>query len=120
MTVKGKNNQQQSLAKPVREVLVQILSHMQGGHAFTLIPANHELSSQEAADLLGVSRQYMVRMLDEGKLPHHKAGTHRRIYLEDLLGYKTERDRRRLEALGQMARDEVEAGTYDVFIPPEE
>lgn len=119
VTLKGKDNHQQSLAEPVREVLAQILSHMQGGQAITIIPANHELSSQEAADILGVSRQYMVRLLEDGKLSYHKAGTHRRIYLEDLISYKTERDRRRLDALGEIAREEIAAGTYSTFIPPE-
>lgn len=120
VTVKGKNNKQQSLAEPVRQVLVQILTHMQEGHAITIIPANHELGSQEAADLLGVSRQYMVRLLEDGKVPFHKAGTHRRVYLEDLMAYKNERDSRLLTALGEMAREEVEAGTYGVFVSPEE
>jgi excisionase family DNA binding protein len=120
VTFKGKNNKPQSLAEPVRDILVQILTHLQGGQAITIIPANHELSSQEAADLLGVSRQYMVRLLEDGKLPFHKVGTHRRIYLEDLMAYKNARDTRRLQALREMAREEVEAGTYDVFVSPDE
>jgi excisionase family DNA binding protein len=93
---------------------------MQEGKAITIIPANHELSLQEAADLLGVSRQYMVRLLEDGKLPFHKPGTHRRIYLEDLMAYKNERDSRRLTVLGEMAREEVEAGTYDLFVSLDE
>ncbi len=99
---------------------MQILTHMQEGKAITIIPANHELSLQEAADLLGVSRQYMVRLLEDGKLPFHKPGTHRRIYLEDLMAYKNERDSRRLTVLGEMAREEVEAGTYDLFVSLDE
>jgi excisionase family DNA binding protein len=78
------------------------------------------LSSQDAADLLGVSRQYMVRILEDGKLPFHRVGTHRRISLQNLMAYKKERDRQRQEALDQMAREEVQAGTYDVFVLPEE
>jgi excisionase family DNA binding protein len=116
----GENNEQQSLAAPVRDALARILTHVQEGQAITIIPSSRELSSQDAADLLGVSRQYMVRLLEEGKLPFHKAGTHRRIYLQDLMGYKNERDGRRREALGEMAREGVEAGTYDVFVLPEE
>jgi excisionase family DNA binding protein len=119
VTITGANNQQQSIASPVRNVLVRILTYMQEGQAITIIPANDELSSQDAADLLGVSRQYMVRLLEDGRLPFHRAGTHRRIYLQDLAAYKKERDGRRREALGEMAREEVEAGTYDVFVLPE-
>src|ERR1700733_13252306 len=93
---------------------------MEEGQAITIIPASHELTSQDAADLLGVSREYMVRLLQGGKLAFHRAGTHRRIYLQDLMAYKKERDRQRREALDQMAREEVEAGTYDVFVLSEE
>lgn len=120
VTVTGANHQQQSIPSPVRDVLIRILTHMEVGQAITIIPASHELSSQDAADLLGVSRQYMVRLLEGGKLPFHRAGTHRRIYLQDLMAYKKERDRQRREALDQMAREEVEAGTYDVFVLSEE
>ena len=108
VTVTGANHQQQSIPSPVRDVLIRILTHMEVGQAITIIPASHELSSQDAADLLGVSRQYMVRLLEGGKLPFHRAGTHRRIYLQDLMAYKKERDRQRREALDQMAREEVE------------
>jgi excisionase family DNA binding protein len=120
VTVVGTDHQQQSIPSPVRDVLIRILTHMEEGQAITIIPAGHELSSQDAADLLGVSRQYMVRLLEGGKLPFHRAGTHRRIYLRDLMAYKKERDRQRREALDQMAREEVEAGTYDVFVLSEE
>ncbi len=120
VTIKGKNTKGQSIAGPVRDVLVQILEHVQDGQAITIIPANHELSSQEAADMLGVSRQYVVRILEDGKLPFHKAGSHRRIYRDDLIAYKAARDQGRLAALDQIARAEVAAGTYDVFVPSEE
>jgi excisionase family DNA binding protein len=93
---------------------------MEEGQAITIIPASHELTSQEAADLLGVSRQYMVRLLEDGKLPFHRTGTHRRVYFQDLMTYKKERDSQRRAALDQMAREELEAGTYDVFVLPEE
>ena len=61
VTFTGESNEQQSLAAPARDALVQILTHMQEGQAITIIPTSHELGSQDAADLLGVSRQYMVR-----------------------------------------------------------
>ncbi|MGH9356827.1 MAG: helix-turn-helix domain-containing protein [Terriglobia bacterium] len=93
---------------------------MEEGQAITIIPASHELTSQEAADLLGVSRQYIVRLLEDGRLPFHRTGTHRCIYFQDLMGYKKERDRQRREALDQMACEKVEAGTYDVFVSLEE
>jgi excisionase family DNA binding protein len=119
-TITGADNEQQSIPGPLREMLVRILTHMQEGQAITIVPASNELSTQDAADLLGVSRQYMVRLLEDGKLPFHRAGTHRRIYLQDLMAYKKERDKQRREALDEMAREEVEAGTYDVFVFPEE
>ncbi len=73
------------------------------------------MTSQESANFLGVSRQFLVRLLDEGKIPFHRAGTHRRVYLQDLIAFRKERDRRRHEAIGQMARDAVKDGVYDEF-----
>jgi excisionase family DNA binding protein len=75
----------------------------------------HEMTTQEAATFLGVSRQFLARLLDQGKIPFHRAGTHRRVYLQDLLSFRKERDLRRHEAIEQMARDAVEDDVYDEF-----
>jgi len=74
------------------------------GHAVTLLPTDQHLSTHEAARLLGVSRPFLIaRLLETGKLPHHRVGSHRRVALPDLLAYQAEQARR------QAAADELTA-----------
>ena len=73
------------------------------------------MTTQEATSFLGVSRQFVVRLLDEGKISFHRVGTHRRIYLQDLISFRKERDVRRHHAIEQMAREAVKDGVYDQF-----
>jgi excisionase family DNA binding protein len=74
-----------------------------------------EMTTQKAANFLGVSRQFLVGLLDEGKIAFHRVGTHRRVYLQDLISFRKERDRRRHAAIEQMARDALKDGIYDQF-----
>ena len=115
----GADNQRQPLPTSLRETLVRILEHLQEGQSITLIPASGELSDASAADLVGVSHEYMARLLESGRLPFHYAGTHRRVNLRDLLAYKATRDQQRREALDRSARQEMEDGTYEKFVLPE-
>jgi excisionase family DNA binding protein len=108
------------LPPSVHDVLVQIVETMQEGKAVALLPLMEELSTQAAADLLGVSRQFFVRECEAHKLPFHYTGTHRRVLLKDLLEYKKRRDQARREAIRRMARQSEELGEYDRFVPPEE
>ena len=86
---------------------------MQAGKAVSIVPEHQQLTTQRAANLLGVSRPLLVRLLEDGKLPFHMAGTHRRIYLNDLFAYQQRRDEERHDAMNRMARMEMDAGTYD-------
>ena len=75
-------------------------------------PALREID-RLAADILNISRPYLVKMLEEGKIPYNTVGTHRRIPLNDLLTYKERRDEERLEAIREIAQISQEAGMYD-------
>jgi excisionase family DNA binding protein len=108
------------LPPSVHDVLVQIVETMQEGKAVALLPLTEELSTQAAADLLGVSRQFFVRECEAHKLPFHYTGTHRRVLLKDLLEYRKRRDQARREAIRRIARQSEELGEYDRFVLPEE
>jgi excisionase family DNA binding protein len=80
-------------------LLKEILQHMAKGKAITLIPSDSELSTQQAADMLGVSRPHLVKLLEEGKIPYRKIGSHRRILFEDLGKYDKDLRKTRSERL---------------------
>jgi excisionase family DNA binding protein len=78
----------------IYRILHQVVEALQGGLAVTVVPKTMTLTTQDAAELLGVSRPTLIKLLDEGKIPYERTGTHRRILLRDLLAY---RERRRAE-----------------------
>lgn len=72
-------------------MLVDILANMAEGNAISIVPIHAELTTQQTADFLGVSRPHVVGLVERGELAHHKAGTHRRIYFKDVLAYRERR-----------------------------
>lgn len=90
--------------------LVDALSEMAKGNSVTLIPIHGELTTQEAANLLNVSRPYVVGLIKSKKLPARKVGTHRRIRFTDLQAYKANLDAERTQSLDALARQAQELG----------
>ena len=91
-------------------LLVTILAEMASGNAVRLIPHHAKLTTQEAAELLNVSRPYLVRLLDEGRIPCHRVGAHRRVLFLDVMTYKSEHRRARLSALEKLTRLDQKLG----------
>ena len=85
-------------------LLLNILDEMANGNAVSLIPLHAELTTQQAADLLSMSRPHLIELLEKGVIPHRKVGTHRRVRLEDLMSYKQAVDLARLKALEEALR----------------
>ena len=98
------------LPKAVTPLLIHLLTEMAQGNAVTLIPVHAELTTQEAANLLNVSRPHLVRLLEEGKIPFHKAGTHRRVKFADLEVYKQQFEKARAAALDELAAQAHDLG----------
>jgi excisionase family DNA binding protein len=95
---------------PAVKMLLRILEEMARGNAVTLIPVHAELTTQEAADMLNISRPSLIQLLDEGKIEYRKVGTHRRIRFEALMSYKRAADAERRAALAELAAYDQEIG----------
>lgn len=86
-------------------LLMNILEAMAAGRGVTLIPENAELTTVQAADVLNVSRPFLIRLLEDGAIPYRLVGKHRRIRMEDVMNYKARIDRDREIALDQLTED---------------
>lgn len=97
--------EQVELPPEMYRVLLQVIEAMRANLAVTVVPQAQTLTTQQAADLLGVSRPTVVKLLDEGKVPYERVGTHRRILLRDLLAYREVRREEQYTALEAMSAD---------------
>ncbi|WP_343530228.1 helix-turn-helix domain-containing protein [Yokenella regensburgei] len=91
-------------------MLVEILGELAAGNAVQIVPVQAELTTQEAANILNVSRPHMVKLLEEGQLPFHKIGRHRRILFADLMKYKSKREHESLDAMQALADQAQDLG----------
>ncbi|MDR0358563.1 MAG: helix-turn-helix domain-containing protein [bacterium] len=99
-----------TVPRVVLALLVRVLANLAAGQGVTLVPAHAELTTQQAADLLNVSRPYLIKLLDEHKIAYRTVGTHRRITASSLMDYKARDDAERRKAADELAAMTREMG----------
>ncbi|WP_042401980.1 helix-turn-helix domain-containing protein [Streptacidiphilus carbonis] len=98
------------LPRPVADMFASVLATLANGQGVQLMPVNAELTTQQAADMLNVSRPYLIRLLEANEIPHRLVGRHRRIRFEDIMNYLREDDRKRQDAAGELTQLDQELG----------
>lgn len=109
----GPDGQETLIPESMFYVFERVAEVLARGDAITVLPVEQQLTTQQAANILNVSRQYLVRLLDQGTIPFTRTGTHRRIRVEDLLAYKQQRDRERGATLDSLTDISEDMGGYD-------
>lgn len=100
------------LPEPLFKMLVHIVEQMKQGRAIIMMPEDETFTTQAAANFLGVSRQHLVNLLEDGEIPHHKVGSHRRVYFRDLKAYGDKRDAVRRKTMDELFDKVTKAGKY--------
>jgi excisionase family DNA binding protein len=100
------------IPEPLYAVLVEAVKALRQGKAVTIVPTSHELTTQQAADFLNVSRPHLIKLLERSEIPHEMVGTHRRIRFEDLVAYRHERTKLRRKVIGDLTAEAQELGLY--------
>lgn len=110
LRVRLEDDRELTIPQAAAQLLVHILTEMGEGNAVKIIPIHAELTTQEAADFLNVSRPFLIKLLETGKIPFHKTGSHRRIRFLDLTNYKKAFEAERDQMLDELVRSAQEMG----------
>ncbi|QOR70990.1 helix-turn-helix domain-containing protein [Ruania alkalisoli] len=114
----GPHNEEIPLPREAFEILLQVYEAMKHGLAIHVAPLNAQLTTQEAANYLGISRPTLVKLLESGAIPFIKPGRHRYVRIDDLIAYAEQLRNERAAALDEMARDAEDDGLYDLLDGP--
>jgi len=109
----GPSGEARLLPDSLYSFLVELIGLLNEEKSVMIVQNQAKLTTMEAASLLGVSRQFLVNLLEKGDVPYHMVGTHRRIYAQDLFQYKAQRDGRRHKVIRELAKAEANEGIYD-------
>ncbi|BAZ01589.1 hypothetical protein NIES37_55920 [Tolypothrix tenuis PCC 7101] len=113
MKLVADNVEEMTIPDSVLHVLRQVAQAMASGKNVSIVTYNPELTTQQAADLLNVSRPHLIKLLEQGELPYIMVGTHRRVKFEDLTKYKQERDSKRRQLLDELIAESQDLGFYE-------
>jgi len=108
----GPDGETRQLPPNLHSFLGQLLGDLKAGKSVTILESDAAMTTAAAARMLSVSRQFLVQLLEDGQIPFHKVGTHRRVYVRDLLAYKSKRDAARRKAWRDLVQAEIEDGSY--------
>ncbi|UNU27538.1 helix-turn-helix domain-containing protein [Microcoleus vaginatus HSN003] len=107
------NGEEILIPESVCNILRQAVQEMASDQAASIVRYNRELTTQQAANILNVSRPFLVKLLENGEIPHIKVGSHRRILFQDLMIYKEQRKVKRRQLLDELIEMTEEAGLYE-------
>jgi len=109
----GSNGEQLVIPESLCRVLCQVMHAFVLGQSISIVSQEQEMTTQEAADFLNVSRPYLIKLLEQGKVPYNKVGSQQRLTLLDLMKYKEDRDVKRREGMKELSQFLQEEGFYN-------
>ena len=104
LKISGENGEPMKIAPAVGELIIELLGHVSAGNMVTLVPVSAMLTTQQAADMLNVSRPHLTKLLKRGEIEFEEVGKHRRVPLPALMRYREQKARRQEDAMREIAR----------------